>query len=84
MPERFDAGVFDPELAKLLKGVFESAWARVHVAQQHSEVASDHLAEALIGLVNAGERNRGRLIAKSLTALASAKDIAGHWMIRRD
>jgi hypothetical protein len=39
MPERFDSGVFEPELAKLMKDAFANAWAKVHVAREDREAA---------------------------------------------
>lgn len=84
MPQRFDSGVFDPELAKLMKSVFESAWARVQIEPQDREAASHHLAEAIIEMVNAGVRDREQLVARTLVALGSAKGLSGEWMIRRD
>jgi hypothetical protein len=84
MPKRFDSGVFDPELAKLMKDAFAHAWAKVHVAPEDSAAASHHLAGAIVEMVAAGTRDGEQLTARALVALASAKGIAGEWMIKRD
>ena len=84
MPARFDSGVFDPELASLMKGAFEDAWAKVQVAPEDREAASHHIAGAIVEMVAAGTRNGEQLTARALVALASAKGIAGEWMIKRD
>jgi hypothetical protein len=84
MPKRFDSGVFGPERAKLMKGVFDTAWAKVVVAPEDSVALSNHLAGAIVEMVNAGVTDSGQLTAKALVALASAKGISGEWMIKRD
>jgi hypothetical protein len=84
MPARFDSGVFDPELASLMKGVFEDAWAKVQVAPEDSAAASHHLAGAIVEMVGAGIRDGEQLTARALVALTTAKGIAGEWMIKRD
>ena len=84
MPKRFDSGVFEPELAKLMKDAFSHAWAKVHVVPEDSEAASHHIAGAIVEMVNAGMRDSDQLTAGALVALASAKAIAGEWMIKRD
>jgi hypothetical protein len=84
MPARFDSGVFDPELAKLMKEAFADAWAKVHVAPEDSEAASHHIAGAIVEMVNGGTRDASQLTAGALVALASAKGIAGEWMIKRE
>jgi hypothetical protein len=84
MPKRFDSGVFEPELAKLMKDAFADAWAKVHVAPEDSEAASHHIAGAIVEMVSAGTRDAKQLTAGALVALASAKGIAGEWMIKRD
>jgi hypothetical protein len=84
MPERFDSGVFGPELAKLMKDAFRDAWAKVHVAREDREAASHHIAGAIVEKVSAGVRDSDQLTAGALVALASAKGITGEWMVRRD
>jgi hypothetical protein len=84
MPKRFDSGVFGPERAKLMKGVFDRAWAKVHVTPEDSVALSNHLAGAIVEMVNAGVTDSEQLTAKALVALASAKGISGEWMIKRD
>jgi hypothetical protein len=84
MPKRFDSGVFDPELAQLMKNAFANAWAKVHVAPEDSEAASHHLAGAIVEMASAGIRDGGQLTARALVALASAKGISGEWMIERE
>jgi hypothetical protein len=84
MPARFDSGVFDPELASLMKGAFEDAWAKVQVAPEDREAASHHIAGAIVEMVNGGTRDPKQLTAAALVALASAKGIAGEWIIKRD
>jgi hypothetical protein len=84
MPKRFDSGIFDPELAQLMKEAFANAWAKVHVAPEDSAVASLHLAGAIVEMVGAGTRDVEQLTAKALVALASAKGLTGEWMIKRD
>jgi hypothetical protein len=84
MPKRFDSGVFEPELAKLMKDAFADAWAKVHVAPEDSEAASHHIAGAIVEMVKLGTRDTKQLSAGALKALASAKGIAGEWMIKRD
>ena len=77
MPVRFDSGVFDPELTKWMKDAFADAWAKVHVAPEHSEAASHHIAGAIVEMANAGTRDAKQLTAGVLVALASAKGISG-------
>jgi hypothetical protein len=84
MPKRFDTGVFGPERAALMKAVFDSAWAKVVATPEDSSALSNHLAGAIVDMVNAGVTDSGQLTAKALVALASAKGIAGEWMIKRD
>jgi hypothetical protein len=84
MPERFDSGVFGPELAKLMKDAFADAWAKVHVAREDREAASHHIAGAIVEKVNQGMRDSEQLAAAALVALASAKGITGEWMVKRD
>jgi hypothetical protein len=84
MPQRFDSGIFAPDLAQLMKDVFERAWAKVHIAPEDSAAASHHLAGAVVEMVGAGMRDSEQLTARALVALASAKGIAGEWMIKRD
>jgi hypothetical protein len=84
MPERFDSGVFEPGLAKLMKDAFANAWAKVHVAPEDREAASHHMAGAIVEKVNAGVRDSEQLTAGALMALASAKGITGEWMVKRD
>jgi hypothetical protein len=82
MPARFEGGVFEPELAKLMTSAFEGAWAKVLVSPADSAAASHHLAEAIVEMVRAGSRDREQLVASALVSLASAKGISGEWMIR--
>ena len=83
MPVRFDSGVFDPELASLMKGASEDAWAKVQVAPDR-EAASHQIAGAIVEMVSGGTRDPKQLTAGALVALASAKGITGEWMIKRD
>jgi hypothetical protein len=84
MPKRFDSGVFGPERAKLMKDVFDKAWAKVVVTPEDSGALSSHLAGAIVEMVNAGVTDSGQLTARALVALASAKGISGEWMIKPD
>jgi hypothetical protein len=84
MPRRFDSGVFGPDRAALMKSVFDAAWAKVVVTSEDSEALSNHLAGAIVEMVNAGVTDRGELTAKALVALASARGISGEWMIKPD
>jgi hypothetical protein len=84
MPKWFDSGIFDPELAQLMKQAFANAWAKVRVAPEDSAAASFHFAGAIVEMVGAGIRDVDQLTARALMALASAKGLTGDWMIKRD
>jgi hypothetical protein len=84
MPKRFDSGVFGPERAKLMRAVFDTAWAKVIVTPEDSATLSDHLAGAIVEMVNAGVTDSEKLIVHALVALASAKGVSGEWMVKRD
>src|ERR1700722_11573079 len=84
MPERFDSGVFEPELAKLMKDAFANALAKVHVAPEDREAASHHIAGAIVEKVNAGVRDSEQLTAGAVVGLASAKGNTGEWSGKRE
>ncbi|WP_158818643.1 hypothetical protein [Methylocapsa sp. S129] len=67
-----------------MKDAFANVWARVHVAPEDSAAVSHHLAGAIVEMVGAGTRGSEQLTVRALVALASAKGIAGEWMIKRD
>jgi hypothetical protein len=83
MPTRFDTGIFEPELAKLMKSAFQAALAKVSVAPEDEIVAKHHLAGAIVELVGAGARDRDHIVAKALASLASGEGLSGEWMIKR-
>jgi hypothetical protein len=84
MPKRFDSGVFGPERAALMKAAFDAAWVKVVATSEDSPALSNHLAGAIVEMVNAGITDSAVLISKALVALASAKGISGEWMIKRE
>jgi hypothetical protein len=67
-----------------MKAVFDAAWAKVVVTPKDSAMLSNHLAGAIVEMVDAGVTDREKLTAQALVALASAKGISGEWMIKRD
>lgn len=83
MPTRFDTGIFEPELAKLMKSVLQTALANVQVAHDDEIAAKHHLAGVIVELVGAGARDHDHIVAKALASLASAKGLSGEWMIKR-
>jgi hypothetical protein len=83
MPTRFDTGVFEPEIASLMKSAFQAALAKVYVAPEDEIVAKYHLAGAIVELVSRGARDHDELVAKALASLASVQGLSGEWMIRR-
>jgi hypothetical protein len=66
MPTRFDTGIFEPVLAKLMKSAFQSALAKVHVVHDDEVVAKHHLAGVVVELVGAGARDHDEIVAKAL------------------
>jgi hypothetical protein len=83
MPKRFDAGIFEPELAKLMKSALQAALTRIRVTQEDESAAKHHLAGVIVEVVSLGVRDHEEIVAKALVSLASAR-LSGEWMIARD
>jgi hypothetical protein len=83
LPTRFDTGIFEPEVAKLMKTALEAAVAKTRVAHEDEIAAKHHLAGVIVEIVGAGARDHKEVVAKALASLASAK-LSGEWMIERN
>jgi hypothetical protein len=73
MPERFDSGIYEPQMAAIMKSALDSAWTQVQPDSREAELIRLIMAGAIIDLVDAGIIAREALVEGALKALDSAK-----------
>jgi hypothetical protein len=76
MPERFESNVFDPTTAAMMKAAFELALLKSKPSRADDAKTRTLLASAIIDQINAGERNRGKIVDNALATLAVARNIS--------
>jgi hypothetical protein len=76
MPERFESNVFDPVTTAKMKAALELALLKRKPSRADEAETRKLLASAIIDEVNAGERNRDKIVDKALATLAVAQNIS--------
>jgi hypothetical protein len=69
MPERLESAVYGPATTKLMKDAFEAAWRKARLIDQDKELTRRQLASAIIDQVDAGVRDRDRIVTAVLATL---------------
>jgi hypothetical protein len=77
MPERFESQAYRPETTKLMKEAFEEAWSKIRKDENDKELMRKLLASAILDQVNAGARERDRIVAGAVATLAVARNMPG-------
>jgi len=77
MPERFESQAYRPEITKLMKEAFEEAWLKIKRNEKDVELTRKLVASAILDQVNAGVRERDRIVAGAVAILAVARNLPG-------
>jgi hypothetical protein len=75
MPERFEAGTYDPETNELMKDAFEAALPKVKIVDHDIGLTRTLLASAILDQVNAGVRDREAIVAGAVATLLVAQNV---------
>ena len=75
MPELSDPNVYTTDTTKLMKDAFNEAWFRVKLVDQSRERTRRLLARAIIDEINAGIRDRDKIIADAVATVALTRNV---------
>jgi hypothetical protein len=76
MPERFESQAYSPETIKLMKDAFGEARLTIRIIEEDAELTQKLLASAILDQVNAGVREREKIVAAAVATLAVAGNVA--------
>jgi hypothetical protein len=76
MPERFHSHVYDSETTKLMREAFEEASRKATNVDPNSKQTRQLLASAVIDQINAGARDRDKIAAFAVAAVAAARNLS--------
>jgi hypothetical protein len=76
MPERFYSHVYDAETTKLMREAFEEASRKATNVDPNSKLTRQLLASAVIDQINAGARDRDKIAAFAVAAVAAARNLS--------
>jgi hypothetical protein len=76
MPSRLGSQIYQPEVIRLMKDAFDTAWPMVKAAGEDAELTRYLLASAIIDQVNAGVDDSETIAARAVATLAVARNVS--------